>query len=578
MRTYRAKVFGSGCDSRQAGDRRERLVCYRFGLKVIVTVILLLFGFVLMGVPAMAYDEGASNNFFGTGAGSVNTGVDNSFFGGYAGYNNTTAYYNSFFGGYAGYDNTTGGGSYFFGAYAGYKNTTGSANSFFGLFAGEKNTTGGANSFFGYWAGYNNTDGYYNSFFGLSAGYKNTTGYENSFFGSEAGYKNTTGYYNSFFGRYAGYSNTTGNNNSFFGYGTGYSNTTGYLNSFFGETAGNKNTTGYLNSFFGQGAGYSNTTGNNNSFFGRNAGRGNTTGSGNSFFGWEAGRSNTVESYNTFVGYNANLDPGASPATNPVTHATAIGARAYVAQSYSLVLGSIAGVNGAGSDTNVGIGTPAPVRQLHLKGDNAVFRMDRSADTAAFMLVRTDDGGTPLKTFVVGTNASGSNNGEFVINDLGTAVGGPGNRRMTITNAGNVTFTGTVTAPGFFPTSSLAYKTNVQTYENALDTVNRLRGVRFDWKESGTPSVGLIAEEVERVVPEVVSHDGGTARGINYDSLVGVLVEAVKEQERERGLLEATVKAQQMELADLKEEMQEAIAQLMAEITKLKTRDMIAQR
>ncbi len=157
--------------------------------------------------------------------------------------------------------------------------------------------------------------------------------------------------------------------------------------------------------------------------------------------------------------------------------------------------------------------------------------MDRTVDTAAFMLVRTDAGGTPQKTFVVGTNATGANQGEFVINDLGTAVTGPGTRRMRITNLGAVEFTGIVTAPQFIPMSSITFKTNVQTYENALDTVNRLRGVRFDWKETGKPSVGLIAEEVDRVIPEVVSHEGGAARGVNYDSIVGVLVEAVKEQQ-----------------------------------------------
>jgi hypothetical protein len=77
----------------------------------------------------------------------------------------------------------------------------------------------------------------------------------------------------------------------------------------------------------------------------------------------------------------------------------------------------------------------------------------------------------------------------------------------------------------------MAYKDNIRTYENALDTVNKLRGVRFDWKDSGKPSVGLIAEEVEKVVPEIVAHNEGSATGVNYASLVGVLVEAVKEQQ-----------------------------------------------
>jgi hypothetical protein len=76
--------------------------------------------------------------------------------------------------------------------------------------------------------------------------------------------------------------------------------------------------------------------------------------------------------------------------------------------------------------------------------------MDRDTDTAAFLIVRTDAAGNPLKSFVVGTNASGAGNGEFVVNDLGTAVGGAGVRRMTITNAGETHFTGNVRVPGFF--------------------------------------------------------------------------------------------------------------------------------
>jgi hypothetical protein len=401
---------------------------------------------------------------------------------------------------------------------------------------------------------------------GYEAGNGNlSTGGFNTFVGVRAGDVNTSGNNNSIFGAYAGCSNTTGNSNSFLGVSAGASNTTGYDNSFLGLTAGFSNSTGYYNSFLGRSAGYSNTTGYDNSFFGAYAGYSNTTGDYNSFFGRSAGHSNTVQRYNTFVGYRANLD-----GTTDFTNVTAIGYRAYVAQSNSLVLGSIAGVNGASSNVNVGIGTPTPARQLHLKGDDAVFRMDRSTDTAAFMLVRTDTGGNPQKTFVVGTNASGANTGEFVINDLGTEVAGPGSRRMTITNNGAVDFTGIVSAPAFIPTSSIAFKTNVRTYENALDTVNRLRGVRFDWKETGKPSVGLIAEEVEGVVPEVVSHDGGAARGVNYASLVGVLVEAVKEQQAELDSLRSLkAKVNQQE---------EAISRLMAEINRLKSRDMIAQR
>ena len=184
----------------------------------------------------------------------------------------------------------------------------------------------------------------------------------------------------------------------------------------------------------------------------------------------------------------------------------------------------------------IGSGTGVPGRRVHLAGPDALFRMDRTLDTAAFMLVRTDAEGTPLKTFVVGANAVGSNDGSFVINDLGANVAGGGSRRMTIDTYGNVVFTGSVTAANLINSSSRTLKDNVKTYENALETVKKLRGVSFNWKESGKPSVGLIAEEVDEVIPEVVAHDGETTTGVNYSSLVGVLVEAVKEQQ---GLIQA---------------------------------------
>lgn len=183
--------------------------------------------------------------------------------------------------------------------------------------------------------------------------------------------------------------------------------------------------------------------------------------------------------------------------------------------------------------TGVGIGTEEPQRQLHLVGPSALFRMDRSTDTAAFMIVRTSPTGTPLKTFVVGTNASGPNVGEFVINDLGAAVGGPGLRRMTITNTGAVSFTGSVVAAGFSSSSTAKLKRDVVSIADPVEIVKALRGVRFNWKSTGLPSIGLIAEEVDQVLPEVVDKDMQTKQpaAVNYSALVGVLIEAVKEQQ-----------------------------------------------
>jgi hypothetical protein len=352
------------------------------------------------------------------------------------------------------------------------------------------------------------------------------------------------------------------------GYEAGNGNSsTGYYNTFIGDHTGDVNTTGTGNAFLGTYTGGSNTTGNYNTFIGRTAGYSNRTGSYNVFLGYNAGYSE--EGSNKLYIDNCNNDD-IWFCTDP-----------FIYGEFDNRLLKI--------DGSLGVGT-TPVRQLHMAGSNAVFRMDRSVDTAAFMLVRTDVSSNPMKTFVVGTNASGANTGEFVINDLGTAVSGPGTRRMTITNNGAVEFTGIVSTPQVIETSSLAFKTNVRTYENALETVKRLRGVHFDWKESGKPSVGLIAEEVEGVVPEVVAHEGngGAATGLNYSGLVGVLVEAVKEQQaaitKQESVMseykEALAKQQDIntEQRDAISQQREAIFQLMAEINRLKSRDTIAQR
>jgi len=128
---------------------------------------------------------------------------------------------------------------------------------------------------------------------------------------------------------------------------------------------------GLANLFAGAGAGISNTSGTGNAFFGFHAGGANTSGSENSFFGIGTGNAcvfcNTTGSRNTLVGSSALVG------ANNLTNATAIGACAFVTQSNSLVLGSLASNPGCPSstDTNVGIGTNAPQRKLNVKGVGA---------------------------------------------------------------------------------------------------------------------------------------------------------------------------------------------------------------
>jgi len=89
-------------------------------------------------------------------------------------------------------------------------------------------------------------------------------------------------------------------------------------------------------------------------------------------------------------------------------------------------------------------------------------------------------------------------------------------------------------------------KDNIKTIDNALDKVMALRGVEFDWNatsRSGQHDIGLIAQEVEKVIPEVVrekklqtgefTDNEKTFKTIDYDKMVGVLIEAIKEQQQQ---------------------------------------------
>lgn len=84
------------------------------------------------------------------------------------------------------------------------------------------------------------------------------------------------------------------------------------------------------------------------------------------------------------------------------------------------------------------------------------------------------------------------------------------------------------TASAFNASSDRKLKKNIRRIKDAVEKVERLRGVSFVWKETGVPSIGLVAQEVAPVVPEVVQE---SERGltVNYPALVGLLVEALKE-------------------------------------------------
>jgi hypothetical protein len=208
-----------------------------------------------------------------------------------------------------------------------------------------------------------------NTFVGENTSFVNTGAF-NSFFGNSAGRNNSAGFANTFIGQSAGLSNNAGSNNTFVGTSAGTRNTANSENTFMGSSAGlsngdnDPNTLANFNTFVGNVAGLANQTGANNSFFGNDSGFGNVGGNDNTFIGVHTGFASGIASgsNNTLLGASSLLESAA------ITNATAIGSRAVVNQSNSMVLGSITGTNGATSDVKVGIGTNMPDRHLHIAG------------------------------------------------------------------------------------------------------------------------------------------------------------------------------------------------------------------
>ena len=89
--------------------------------------------------------------------------------------------------------------------------------------------------------------------------------------------------------------------------------------------------------------------------------------------------------------------------------------------------------------------------------------------------------------------------------------------------------TGLLVAQDFNSLSDIRFKDNVETIDGAVAKLQQLRGVEFDWKHTPGSSVGVIAQEVQEVYPQLVT-EGEEKITVNYNGLVGLLIQAVKEQ------------------------------------------------
>jgi hypothetical protein len=114
---------------------------------------------------------------------------------------------------------------------------------------------------------------------------------------------------------------------------------------------------------------------------------------------------------------------------------------------------------------------------------------------------------------------------------------------MRIDSAGTVTISGDLTV-----SSDERLKSNIKPLENALDKLKDIRGVSYNKKPSNKAEIGVIAQEVEKHYPELINHDDKGMKSVNYNGLIGVLIESVKQLSSEMNILRAETHRLRQEL------------------------------
>ena len=213
-----------------------------------------------------------------------------------------------------------------------------------------------------------------------------------------------------------------------------------------------------------------------------------------------------------------------------------------------------------GPTDDCSLGIDPAIRGLLLRDPNGVRIMNPASTQAANTLIfgPTDDCRISAAPGVAG--------GMRFSDPRGFTFGTQG------TPPANVTVNGAVFATQFVPTSSRRFKNDVKPIEKALDKISKLQGVSFTWTDDkgGRGDIGFIAEEVGKVIPEVVSweEDGQNARGVNYDHLVAVAIEGIKAQQTQI----TTLEREKAELKGSLDTMQAQLDRLTAQMEKMMTR------
>jgi trimeric autotransporter adhesin len=412
---------------------------------------------------------------------------------------------------------------------AGNFTTTGRSNTAVGNVALHSDTTGNTNTAVGASALQRATTGSSNVAVGGSSLLGLTSGSNNIAVGVSALQSATTGMSNVAVGGAALFGATTGTSNVAVGGAALFGATTGSNNTAVGSSAMQNATTGATNTAVGGAALYSTTTGGNNTALGISALSTNTTGGSNSAFGVGAGKtsdgSNGTGSNDTAVGAYTTFGTG------DLTNATAVGANVEVTQSNTMVLGCIAGTNGCPASVSVGIGTTTPSSLLTVNGSVTIIG-------AGSGIVFAD--GT-IQT----TAASQTTPPPPPDNLLNGSAGKPGGGSW-----------GTY--------SDVRLKTLNGSFGSGLGQVMQLRPIRYRYKpdngmgiRDADEHIGVVAQEVQRVIPEAVTENGKGYLLVNNDPIIWSMVNAIKEQQREIEQQRKLLRAQSAAMLSLVAEVRE---------------------
>lgn len=122
-----------------------------------------------------------------------------------------------------------------------------------------------------------------------------------------------------------------------------------------------------------------------------------------------------------------------------------------------------------------------------------------------------------------------------VIGNTITANSSISTSNLTVTNnvtTGNLT-AGLITATDINTTSDISLKTNLSPISNPLNVLEKITGLEFNWKSNGEKSYGVSAQELEKILPEIVKTRDDGFKGVNYLNLIAFLVEGIKELNKE---------------------------------------------